>query len=230
MSVTKERAVALHNSGWAPRASIAWHGFRRTQINDTQLLIEQAKTTGTWLACTYKLTKKHSLYERDWNNCKALLRVLVREGEFFEVDKEGAKEGAKEGQRVNFNDLSESQCRAELVKRIEAHARALDWPPNLINDEEYEVRTSLKISDPLTAFVALSKSTGSVWMRDRPVRLAPLHLPTQTRAGDEGKDAYAEWSSRLFFPNGVPSNLLKVIANQYKRSTRQSKKSLGGVV
>ena len=78
-SSTVEATPMLHNSGWAPRASISWHGFKRKKVMEEEVLIQEAKNKGTWLTCSFSVHRTHPLYTKDWNNCGIILRALEPE-------------------------------------------------------------------------------------------------------------------------------------------------------
>ena len=66
------------------------------------------------------------------------------------------------------------------------------------------------LTDPLTTFVALSKSTGSIWLRARPPSLAPLHTPN-LHGSRTDTHRRIRWAVRLWFPNGLPANLIDAV-------------------
>jgi hypothetical protein len=142
------------------------------------------------------------LYTKDWNNCGVLLRVLEPE-----------------------HSLNETEAREELVKRIEMHAHSLKWPPFLMTADDFNPTVGLELSHPLTTFVALSKSTGSVWMKEREPRLAPLHHPSSVAQGSTGHNVYIKWKAGLFFPKGLPSGLLQIVKGEYDERLREEKRA-----
>jgi hypothetical protein len=66
-----------------------------------------------------------------------------------------------------------------------------------------------------TTFVALSKSTGSLWLRDRVPRLAPLHAPTLIEPGSTPMRGVL-WEQTLWFADGIPEGLLTLAMDQVK--------------
>jgi hypothetical protein len=140
------------------------------------------------------------LYTKDWNNCGALLRVLEA-----------------------GHTLNENEARIELIKRIEHHAQSLKWPTFLMTSDDFNPTEGLELSHPLTTFVALSKSTGSVWMKDREPRLAPLHGPSSVAQGSTGHNVYIQWKAGLFFPKGLPSELLQIVKGEYVQRLKEEK-------
>jgi len=198
-----ESTPLLHNSGWAPRATISWHGFNRKKILEQEILIQEAKSKGTWLTCSFTLEQGHAHYTKDWNNCCAILRVLEPE-----------------------HNMCESEARIELLSRIDAHARALNWPAFLMTADDFKPSLGVELSHPLTAFVALTKSTGSVWMKDREPRLAPLHHPVLLGQGGHAEiNASIQWRAGLFFPRGLPSGLLQAVKGEYEQKLMDKRKA-----
>jgi hypothetical protein len=197
-----ESPALLHNSGWAPRAKISWHGFRRQPYVDEEILIQEAKSKGTWLNCNYRVYESDARYTPNWNNCGALLRVLEPE-----------------------HALSEKEAEFELLKRIDAHAKALRLPPFLMTADEFNPTMGVELSHPLTTFVALAKSTGSVWMKEREPRLAPLHNPTAVSHATARPGVFVEWRAGLFFPKGLPPGLLKAVRTEYQKLTQFQQKT-----
>ena len=195
-----EATPLLHNSGWAPRATISWHGFNRKKVMEKEVLIQEAKNKGTWLTCSFTVHRTHPLYTKDWNNCGIILRALEPE-----------------------HALNESEARVELLSRIEAHAQFLKWPAFLMTSDDFNPTEGVELSHPLTTFVALAKSTGSVWMKDREPRLAPLHNPTPVAQGSTGHNVYIQWKTGLFFPKGLPSGLLQIVKGEYVQRLKEEK-------
>jgi len=201
-SQSTEATPLLHNSGWAPRASISWHGFNRKKYMEEEILIKEAKNKGTWLTCSFTVHRTHPLYTKDWNNCGVLLRVLEPE-----------------------HSLNEAEARDELIKRIEVHAQSLKWPSFLMTADDFNPTDGLELSHPLTTFVALSKSTGSVWIKEREPRLAPLHSPSSVAQGSTGYNVYIQWKAGLFFPKGLPSGLFQIVKGEYEERLREEKRA-----
>ena len=198
-----EATPLLHNSGWAPRATISWHGFNRKKVMEKEVLIQEAKNKGTWLTCSFSIAATHSLYTKDWNNCCAVLRVLEPE-----------------------HTMNEGQARIELLSRIDAHAKALNWPAFLMTADDFKPSVGVELSHPLTTFVALTKSTGSVWMMDRQPRLAPLHNPVFLgQGGPTEMNDSIQWRAGLFFPKGLPSDLLQSVKGEYEQMLMDKRKA-----
>lgn len=186
----QETPALLHNIGYAPHARLSWRGMNRGEISDGEKQIRLARKTGTWLNCRHVIQEGTPLYTHDWNNARALLRVLEPE-----------------------HGLTEAQARLALLERIESHCQAQDWPAYLVAEPlGYGAYSdSLTLDHPLTAFLALAKSTGSLWMRDRPARLSPLHTPIDLDGEKNGVPGWLQWSTRLWFPSGIPENLLTAL-------------------
>lgn len=187
---SQEPPPLLHNIGYAPHARLSWRGMNRGEISDGEKQIRLARTTGTWLICRHVIQARTPLYTHDWNNARALLRVLDPE-----------------------HGLTEATARQALLERIESHSEAQGWPTYLVAEPVgYGAYSeSLTLDHPLTAFLALAKSTGSLWMRDRPARLSPLHTPVESQSIRHGARPCVQWSTRLWFPNGIPENLLTAL-------------------
>lgn len=188
-----ESPALLHNIGYAPQATLSWRGLNRGEISNGKTRLRLAGQTGTWLNCRCVINSDHPQYGHDWNNARALLRLLDRK-----------------------HDLEEEQARQALLERIESHCQGLNWSAYLVAEPTKKLAggpDNLTLDHPLTAFVALSKSTGSLWMRDRPARLAPLHTPIDTN-GSSGIDPCIQWSTRLWFPHGIPENLLTALTKK----------------
>jgi hypothetical protein len=180
----------LHNIGYAPLARLTWRGLNRGEISDGETRIHLAGKTGTWLLCRHVIAESDPLYTPDWNNARALLRVLEPS-----------------------HGLTEAQARQALLERIESHCRAQGWPAYLVAEPVGAggYADSLTLDHPLTAFLALAKSMGSLWMRDCPARLAPLHTPIDSRSIRHCSRPFIHWSTRLWFPTGIPQNLLPAL-------------------
>ncbi len=185
-----ETPALLHNIGYAPHARLVWRGMNRGEISDGEQRIRLARKTGTWLICRHVIQEDHPLYAHDWNNARALLRVLDP-----------------------GHGLAEEPARLALLERIEAHCTDQDWPAYLVAEPVGygAYSNSLTLDHPLTAYLALAKSTGSLWMRDRPARLSPLHAPIESQSIRHGARPCVQWSSRLWFPTGIPENLLTAL-------------------
>jgi hypothetical protein len=170
---------------------------------DQEILIQESKSKGTWLTCSFRIHQNNALYTKDWNNCGAILRVLEPE-----------------------HTLSEKDARVELLSRIDAHANTLKWPAFLMTADEFKPTAGVELSHPLTTFVALAKSTGSVWMKDREPRLAPLHSPTAVAQGSTGHGVYIQWKAGLFFPKGLPPDLFRAVKGEYEQALQAEKREL----
>ena len=194
----------LHNTGCAPRANLVWRGIGRGPLADDTERIEVARRRGTWLHLSLSIGQADARYHRDWNTAAALLRLLEQ-----------------------THDLGEAAATRRLTDLIEARAEQLDWPPCLIVEKtggrsggNREQRVTLDHAP--TTFVALSKSTGSLWLRSRPPRLAPLHAPRliDTNQGMRG----VSWLQQLWFPEGIPESLLsQAVAQLPPRKPAQPK-------
>ena len=169
---------------------------------EEEVLIQEAKNKGTWLTCSFSVHRTHPLYTKDWNNCGIILRALEPE-----------------------HTLNESEARVELLSRIETHAQLLKWPAFLMTSDDFNPTEGVELSHPLTTFVALAKSTGSVWMKDREPRLAPLHNPTSVAQGSTGCNVYIQWKTGLFFPKGLPSGLFQIVKGEYVQRLKEEKKA-----
>src|SRR5690606_6272202 len=108
-----------------------------------------------------------------------------------------------------------------LAGLIEEHCRSLDWPRILLVREPGQaIGSALVLDHRPTTLVALAKSTGTVWMRDRPVRLAPLQSPSLIEPGGAPVRA-VQWSTALWFPDGIPADLLDRVGRQLGEGTRR---------
>ena len=192
----QETPALLHNIGYAPHARLSWRGMNRGEISDGETRIRLARKAGTWLVCRFVIRGGDPLYTPDWNNARALLRVLEP-----------------------AHGLTEAQARQALLERIESHCQAQDWPAYLVAEPVGygAYADSLALDHPLTAFLALAKSTGSLWMRDRPARLSPLHTPIDRDDQKNGFPGWRQWSTRLWFPTGIPENLLTALSEKAAR-------------
>jgi len=179
----------LHNSGCAPRASIVWRGFGRGPISDDAERIDAARRRGSWLHVCIKIGQRDSRYHRDWNSAGALLQLVEQD-----------------------HGLDEEAAGRRLVDLIEEHSRRLDWPPCLLTGGGALGRNEQITLDHVpTAFVALAKSAGNLWLRARPARLAPLQAPSLIEPGGAPIRG-VEWHQRLWFPDGLPESLLAQLA------------------
>jgi hypothetical protein len=200
MTGALERAPGLlHNIGGPPRASILWRGIGRGPLDDDAHRIEVARHRGSWLHLSLAIGQDDGRYHRDWNSAGALLRLLDP-----------------------AHALTEAAAGRRLTDLIEACSLQLDWPrclmvgntaANRSGESAFRREQGITLDHAPTTFVALSKSTGSLWLRDRAPRLAPLHAP---RLSDpRGKLGHSvRWDQWLWFPDGIPASLLHQAAAQ----------------
>jgi hypothetical protein len=189
----------LHNVGWAPHASIVWRGLGRGPANADADRLEAARTHGAWLNVSTTIGRADPRWRTQWNTAAALLSVLEP-----------------------AHGLDEAAATRRLLERIDAHARRLDWPAWLLAapadphvGTRHDPGVTLDHAD--TVFVALAKSTGSLWLRARAPRLAPLHAPRVDPARQRGRQA--AWRAALWFPDGLPATLLDAAAAQARGGT-----------
>ncbi|MFN9744798.1 MAG: hypothetical protein ACK57B_04025 [Betaproteobacteria bacterium] len=190
----------LHNSGGPPRATISWGGLGRTQggsaaqgsTHGAPPSASPARPPGAWLQLTISIGQRDSRYRRDWNTAAALLE-LVEPG----------------------HGLAETPAHERLVAFIEEETARCAWPACLLarrggwsagrpGDPQVE------LDHVPTAFVAMAKCTGSLWLRDRRPHLAPLHAPTLVEPGSTPMRG-VRWSQMLWFPQGIPQDVLSRI-------------------
>jgi hypothetical protein len=181
----------LHNVGWAPRASIVWRGLGRGPVTGEADRLQAARTHGAWLNLSATVGRADPRWQRQWNTAAAVLSVLEP-----------------------GHALDETAAARRLLERIDAHARRLDWPPWLLaapadprGGTRHEPGVTLDHVE--TVFVALAHSTGSLWLRTRAPRLAPLHAPWVDPPGQRGRQA--AWRAALWFPDGLPAPLLTAV-------------------
>jgi hypothetical protein len=193
-----EATPLLHNIGGPPSATLTWRGLKASAAGDAQSRIEEARKCGTWVRVMHRLYSRHPLFKNNWNSSVTVLKL-------FEPNHRKQEPGA---------------ARA-LVRHIDDTAAQLDWPRYVIADEKpRDLDDVLLLDDAMLTFTVIAKSTGSVWMRDRAPRLAPLHSPLICLgSGGTGYGRRVEWSSYLWFPTGVPSSLLERIAEANKKET-----------
>lgn len=192
----------LHNSGYAHSASIVWRGLGRGTATDPDERLKLAGSRGTWLRLTLSIGQSDGRYHREWNTAEPLLE-LVQPG----------------------HRLAPVAAQRRLIELIEEHTAKLDWPPCLIAGAP---RFNPGGSNPpgptidhaLSAFVAVSKSIGSLWLRNRPARLAPLHSPRLMDSSSTSMRGVC-WRQMLWFPEGIPSDLLKQAAQQSQPRTHR---------
>ena len=186
-----EPASLLHNTGGPAAAFIRWNGLGGAASAGRAHGAAETPRAGSWLHCRHHRAAADGA---DWNRCTDLLE-LARPG----------------------HGLREPQARRALLELMDAHLRELAWPSLLVCSTEgfagIHPNEALVLDHPLTVFVALGKCIGSLWMRDRPWRLAPLNTPTVVRAPGAGGDLPrgAHWGCRLWFPQGVPGHLLQPV-------------------
>jgi hypothetical protein len=190
----------LHNAGWASGAAIAWRGLGRGPLRDEVERIEVARGRGAWLHLQLSIGRGDARYRRDWNTAAALL-ALLEPG----------------------HGLDERAAERRLAQAIDAHAARLDWPRCLlVGRDAFSRESKVTLDDAATAFVALSKSTGSLWLRDRAPRLAPLHAPKLVEPGSVPMRG-VRWDALLWFPDGIPPSLLSTaLAQLHARRARES--------
>lgn len=190
MTGAVERAPGLlHNTGCAPRASILWRGIGPGPLADDAERIAVARRRGTWLHLSLSIGQADGRYRRDWHTAGALLGLLEP-----------------------VHCLGEAAATRRLTDLIEARAEQLDWPRCLIAQTAAgwlggNRERRIALDHALTTFVALSKSTGSLWLRDRPPRLAPLHAPRLVEPSGVPMKG-VRWDQWLWFPDGIPESLL----------------------
>ncbi len=189
-------ANLLHNTGCAPRASIVWRGFGRGPVSDDAERIEAARQHGSWLHLCISIGQRDARYHRDWNSAGALLQLV------------------ETGHR-----LGETGATRRLVELIEEHTVELAWPRCLLSARRGSGGNGrITLDHALTAFVALSKSAGNLWLRDRPARLAPLQTPSLVEPGGTSMRG-VHWDQHLWFPDGVPQGLLAQAGKQLRKPT-----------
>jgi hypothetical protein len=189
-----EAPALLHNmGGGGPQAHLRWRGFNSAPRAGQEQRLGHAATRGTWIDVSYR----HPYYMTagcayDWSQAQTLLRLVSPSQE-----------------------LTEAASRKALVELIEGQCEELDWPEFLVaagDDDGQRPQDVLKLDHALIAFVARSKSTGNLWVRRRAIRLASLHAPSNGFIVGKGlDDRQACWETRLWFPGGVPANLLASI-------------------
>ncbi len=190
-----ETVPLLHNSGGYPHARIVWRGLRTPPNLSAEDRIAIAAQHGAWLRLRWIITPSSKHFGKGWNSARKLLSL------------------------IEPNELpDEATARRRLLHLIDQRAQRLDWPHALLaSDGKQPVREGLVLDDALTTFVAISKSTGAVWLRDRAPVLAPLHAPLDAHGlGGTGYGRRIEWSTALWFPDGVPDNLLQVVRQQHQ--------------
>lgn len=192
-----ESTALLHNYGVPPTTFIRWNGLADAGADDGGAETPagsgaaQPARAGAWLHCQLQV---HSAKPVDWNRCTELLGV-VRPG----------------------HGLGEAAARACLLDAMQDHLRALDWPRVLVcRTTAYSgmhPHDRLVLDHPLTVFVALGKCIGTLWMRDRPWRLAAIQTPRVVQDSGSpfgiGRPPGAYWSCRLWFPEGPPAEILQ---------------------
>lgn len=183
----------LHNVGGPPRATISWRGFGRAHPGAVGPGGPQAAglptgpggPAGVWLQLSISIGAGDARYRRDWNTAAALLG-LVEPG----------------------HGLPEPAAERHLIEFIEEQTRRLSWPACLL--ARRGSWTSSRAGDRhvaldhvATTFVALAKCTGSLWLRERRVHLAPLQAPALVEPGGVPMQG-VRWSQMLWFPQGLP--------------------------
>lgn len=193
----------LHNIGGPPRATISWRGLGRAQAGSAAQgdpdgappAAGQARPAGTWLQLTISIGQSDPRYRRDWNTAAALLALVEpRHG------------------------LAEAPAQERLLAFIEEETAHRAWPARLLarRDNWSTGRPGdpkVELDHVPTTFVALAKCTGSLWLRDRRPHLAALHAPTLIEPGGTPLQG-VRWSQMLWFPQGIPQELLSRIGTR----------------
>ena len=179
----------LHNVGYAPRARISWHGPGRDAQKNRIDRVAASSYKGAWVLLRHSIGQRSPAYQRDWNSATALLGVLQP-----------------------HHRLSEEDATESLIKRIEQHAQALNWPSNLLlADNAFKGQETLVVHDALTTWVALSKAAGCVWCRSRAPQIGRLQSPVALDSGNASmKGLY--WTCTVWFERGIPDAMLSLAA------------------
>lgn len=190
----------LHNIGGPPRATISWRGLGRVPAGaaarddaaGTSPHAGQPRPPGAWLQLSISIGQRDPRYRRDWNTAAALLD-LVEPG----------------------HGLAEPAAQARLVAFIDEETARHAWPACLLAGRGgagagRPGEAPMALDHIPTAFVAMAKCTGSLWLRDRRPHLAPLHAPTLIEPGSTPMRG-VRWSQMLWFPQGIPQALLSRI-------------------
>jgi len=188
----------LHNSGYAPRATITWRGVGRDPNGPAAAGGKKAASAssaaaegprGTWLQLSISIGQRDARYRCDWNTAGALLELVEPN-----------------------HGLAEREAQHRLVAFIEEETARSPWPACLLagrggwtTGQSSDLRVELDHVG--TTFVALAKCTGSLWLRDRRPHLAPLHAPTLIEPGSTPMRG-VRWGQALWFPQGIPQELL----------------------
>jgi len=184
----------LHNSGYASSAPMVWHGLQRgaspTPAAGDAPLPASIAAQGQWLQLLASVGQRERTYRRDWNSARALLTLFeYRHG------------------------LTEALAERRLIDMLEHHCVQLQWPPCLLTGRRDQTRALRRNSsyillrdEPLTAFVAIAKSIGNLWLSARPAQLASLQSPCLVEPGGVPMRG-VEWSQELWFPEGVPADI-----------------------
>ena len=195
----------LHNIGGPPRATITWRGPDRFQAGGAPRPPHEEpgpfSSRGMWLQLTISIGQRDARYRRDWNTAAALLD-LVEPG----------------------HHLAEPQAQARLVDFIEEETARMPWPASLLaarggwtGGQSSESR--LEFDHAPTTFVAMSKCTGSLWLRHRRPHLAPLHAPVLIEPGSTPMRG-VRWSQMLWFAQGIPQELLSALGTPKAQGQR----------
>jgi hypothetical protein len=195
----------LHNVGGPPRATITWRGTDRSQAGGAprQAHEEAApfSSRGIWLQLTISIGQRDARYRRDWNTAAALLHLVEPE-----------------------HGLEESAAQERLAALIEKETARRPWPASLLaarggwtGGQSSELR--MEFDHVLATFVAMSKCTGSLWLRSRRPHLAPLHAPVLIEPGSTPMRG-VRWSQRLWFAQGIPQELLSALGTPKPRDNR----------
>jgi hypothetical protein len=195
----------LHNVGGPPRATITWRGPDRFQAGGTPRQPGEApaacSSRGMWLQLTISIGQRDERYRRDWNTAAALLD-LVEPG----------------------HGLAEPAAQSRLVDFIEEETARRPWPASLLaarggwtGGQSGESR--LEFDHAPATFVAMSKCTGSLWLRHRRPHLAPLHAPVLIEPGSTPMRG-VRWSQMLWFAQGIPQELLSALGTPKAQGNR----------
>ena len=201
-----ERAGALlHNVGGPPRATITWRGPDRFQAGGAPRQPGEApaaySSRGMWLQLTISIGQRDERYRRDWNTAAALLD-LVEPG----------------------HGLAEPAAQSRLVDFIEEETARRPWPASLLAARGgwtggQSGESLLEFDHAPATFVAMSKCTGSLWLRHRRPHLAPLHAPVLIEPGSTPMRG-VRWSQMLWFAQGIPQELLSALGTPKPHGNR----------
>lgn len=194
-----EPASLLHNIGGPPMAILRWNGLGRSDRSTAPgAKFKEADRRGTWLFCIHKRVQDATEpIPSGPDHCRLLLKLIEP--------------------NHCLNDVSSKR---RLTEQLEAHTQALNWPRHLIAQSSFTQDTAyqqLVIDHPLTVFVALTRSIGHLWSRDRALKLSRLASPTVTSFMDIRAKRSVIWQTSLWFPQGVPPDLLDAIRQAHDK-------------